>query len=184
MAEYLFQAVLLCAMMLLLKRFKIWYMFSFVTAVFYGICLDIFIRLVSPMTIVTLSSRLFFYVIGGSFCAMGVAFIFRTYIAPEVYELFVKEISSQYKIDIHRFKMVYDMMSCVVSIALSFTFFGWLQFEGIKWGTVILALVNGKTIGLFNHFFDRIFYYEDRLPFKRYFMGDAQDIMPERDVAS
>jgi uncharacterized membrane protein YczE len=184
MAEYLFQAILLIAMIMVLKRFKIWYMFSFITAVFYGICLDLFIRLVSPMTMVTFPSRLFFYVIGGGFCAMGIAFIFRTYIAPEVYELFVKEISSRYKIDIHRFKMIYDMMSCVVSIALSFVFFGWLQFEGVKWGTAILAVVNGKAIGLFNHLFDRMFYYEDGLPFRRFFTGGAEESMPERQIVS
>ena len=41
MAEYCFQAVLLLAMCLLL-RFRVSYLFSFVTAVVYGFALDAF----------------------------------------------------------------------------------------------------------------------------------------------
>ncbi|WP_308594125.1 DUF6198 family protein [uncultured Gemmiger sp.] len=40
MAEYCLQAVLLLAMSLLLRRFRISYLFSFITAVVYGIVLD------------------------------------------------------------------------------------------------------------------------------------------------
>lgn len=40
MAEYLLQGLLLVAMMLLLRRFRMSYLFSFVTAVFYGLLLD------------------------------------------------------------------------------------------------------------------------------------------------
>ena len=41
MAEYSFQAVLLIAMCLVLRRFRVSYLFSFVTAVFYGVILDL-----------------------------------------------------------------------------------------------------------------------------------------------
>jgi uncharacterized membrane protein YczE len=40
MAEYTLQAVLLLVLVLLLRRFKLSYLFSFVTAVFYGLLLD------------------------------------------------------------------------------------------------------------------------------------------------
>lgn len=42
MAEYCLQAVLLLAMCLLLRRFRVSYLFSFVTAVVYGFMLDAF----------------------------------------------------------------------------------------------------------------------------------------------
>ena len=41
MAEYCLQAVLLLAMCLLLRRFRVSYLFSFVTAVVYGVVLDL-----------------------------------------------------------------------------------------------------------------------------------------------
>lgn len=56
---------------------------------------------------------------------------FYIYIAPEAYELFVKELSGKYGINIHRFKTGYDCGSCLVSIVLSF-FFGLWCFEGVK----------------------------------------------------
>ena len=40
MAEYTLQAVLLVAMMIILRKFKLSYLFSFVTAVVYGFTLD------------------------------------------------------------------------------------------------------------------------------------------------
>jgi hypothetical protein len=39
--------------------------------------------------------RMAFYVAGMLHCAVGVAFIFHTYLAQEVYELFVKEVSQE-----------------------------------------------------------------------------------------
>ena len=45
MAEYCLQAVLLLAMCLLLRRFRVSYLFSFVTAVVYGFVLDAFLLL-------------------------------------------------------------------------------------------------------------------------------------------
>ena len=45
MAEYCLQAVLLLAMCLLLRRFRVSYLFSFVTAVVYGFVLDAFMVL-------------------------------------------------------------------------------------------------------------------------------------------
>ena len=45
MAEYCLHAVLLLAMCLLLRRFRVSYLFSFVTAVVYGFVLDAFMVL-------------------------------------------------------------------------------------------------------------------------------------------
>ena len=59
-------------------------------------------------------------------CAAGVSAMFHTYISPEVYELFVKEVSARFGADINRFRTGYD---CV-----SFLAFGLWYFEGVKWG--------------------------------------------------
>ncbi|MBQ9166537.1 MAG: hypothetical protein IJX71_06415, partial [Oscillospiraceae bacterium] len=40
MAEYTFQALLLVVMVVVLRRFRVSYLFSFVTAVLYGLTLD------------------------------------------------------------------------------------------------------------------------------------------------
>ena len=120
MAEYTLQAVLLIIMALVLRRFKLSYLFSFVTAVIYGFILDLCMLLVSYVPMENMALRITYYTLGMVLCAIGIALFFHTYIAPEVYELFVKEVSSKYGVEIHRFKTGYDICSCLIGVILSF----------------------------------------------------------------
>jgi len=53
---------------------------------------------------------------------------------------------------------------------MSFAFFGFGVFEGIKWGTVICALINGKNIGFFCDLYTRYFDFVPRWPhLQKYF---------------
>ncbi len=165
MAEYTLQAVLLFVMMLVVRKAKVSYFFSIVTAVLYGFILDGAIAVVSLLPVNT-ALRVFFYIVGLLLSSMGVSFFFHTYIAPEVYELFVKEVSVKFEIDISKVKTVYDCASCVVSILLSFAFFGLWSFEGVKLGTVICALLNGTLIGVWNKACENIWDFKDRFDIK------------------
>lgn len=169
MAGYVFQAVLLLFMILLLRKFKTSYLFSFVTVVLYGIILDIFIFLLSPIPEDIIAIRAVCYVLGMLFTSAGVSMLFHTYISPEVYELFVKEISKRFGFTTHRFKTVYDCSSCLLSICMSFAFFGLGHFEGVKFGTIICALLNGWLIGRCSHLFNKFFTTVDLLPLRKFF---------------
>ncbi len=169
MAEYTFQALLLVVMMVVLRRFRISYLFSFVTAVVYGLTLDGAIGLVGLFPGESFPLRLAFFLLGMLFCSIGVSFFFHTYISPEVYELFVKELSAKYGFQIHKCKTVYDCASCLLGVVLSFVFFGFGVFEGVKWGTIFCALVNGWLIGQCSGIFERIWQFEDRWALRRYF---------------
>lgn len=171
MAEYTLQAVLLLAMCLVLRRFRLGYLFSFVTAVLYGFTLDGMMLLVGLLPNGTFWVRAAWYVIGVLICSLGVAFLFRTYIAPEVYELFVKELSQKHGRKIHRVKTVYDIVSCLVGVILSFAFFGWWHFEGVKWGTILCALINGPLIGLIGRGLDRLFTFRDAFALRDRFVS-------------
>lgn len=162
MAEYSLQAVLLLAMMVLLHRAKPGYIFSFVTAFVYGLLLDVFLSLLRFPGIELPGIRIVFYVLGFLITAFAVSCMFHTYLAPAVYELFVREVSSAKKRNITRFKTCYDLISLLVAVALSFCFFGPGHFEGIRLGTVLVALLNGKTIGLFTRLLERHFVFRDR----------------------
>ena len=169
MAEYMLQGTLLLAMILLMRRFRISYLFSFATAVIYGFTLDGAMFVVAQLPGMGMAARAAFYVVGFLGCALGVSLLFHTYISPEVYELWVKEMSSRRGIDIHKYKTGYDCVSCLVGIALSFLFFGFGCFEGVKLGTIICALVNGYTIGLFARALEKIWDFRDGLSLRRYF---------------
>ena len=171
MAEYTLQAILLLLTVLCLRKFRLSYLFSFVTAVFYGMVLDLGMWLLDFIPYNGLPIRVGNYLIGIFFCALGVSLLFHTYIAPEVYELFVKEISAKYGFDINKTKTVYDCASCVVSVLLSFAFFGFLHFEGVKWGTILVAPINGFLIGLCSKWMDKRFDWVDTLPLRTFFEG-------------
>ena len=169
MAEYTLQAVLLIIMALVVRRFKLSYLFSFVTAVIYGFILDLCMLLVSYVPMENMALRITYYTLGMVLCAIGIALFFHTYIAPEVYELFVKEVSSKYGVEIHRLKTGYDICSCLIGVILSFIFFGFGVFRGVKWGTIICAMINGTLIGLCSKFLEQRFEFKDGLGLRKYF---------------
>lgn len=162
-AEYCFQAVLLIVIGLLLRKFKPIYLFSFGTTLIYGLILDLCVRLVGLVGNIGMGGRVAFYCVGLLFCAVGISLLFHTYIAPEAYELFVKEVSAHYQKEIHTVKTVYDCSSCVLSIVMSFAFFGFGHFEGVKFGTIICAVVNGWLIKRISIILERHFDFKDRL---------------------
>ena len=168
-AEYCLQAALLIVLCLALRRFKVSYLFSFVTAVIYGFTLDGCMALIALIPGEGFAFRLLFYALGLIVCAVGVSLLFHTYIAPEVYELFVKEVAAKSGAEIHRVKTIYDCCSCAVGMALSFAFFGLWHFEGVKLGTIFCALVNGATIGVCSRFLESRFVFEDKLDLRKNF---------------
>jgi len=169
MAEYLMQFVLLLLMFLVLRRVRLSYFFSFITALAYGIILDSFMLLCGCMGELSLGGRSACYIIGMVFSSLGVAFIFHTYIAPEVYELFVKEVSAKWNLPLTKCKTVYDCISCVFAVALSFLFFGFGHFEGVKWGTIVCALLNGAMIGVMSSVIEKLWDFKDGMKFRKFF---------------
>lgn len=154
MAEYCLQAFLLILTGVILRRFKLSFLFSFVTAVVYGMILDLFMWLGGYLPQGDLVFRIVYFLIGMVLGSLGVAFLFHTYVAPEAYELLVKEVSASLNKKISVVKTIYDCSSCLVAIILSFCFFGFGKFEGVKVGTIICALVNGWMIGQFSRYLE------------------------------
>lgn len=169
MAEYCLQATLLVIMSIVLRRFKPMYLFSFCTAVIYGFVLDLCIRAVSYIPNDGILYQAVFYIVGIFLCAVGVAMLFHTYIAPEAYELLVKEVSARFDKNIAVTKTVYDCCSCITAVVMSFSFFGLWHFEGVKLGTIICAMINGWLIGRIGAFLEKRFEFRDSLPLRRFF---------------
>lgn len=168
-AEYTLQAVLIILLSVIVRRFKVSYLFSFVTAVIYGYILDLFLLIIPTAPADNWALRIAFFIIGEICCAIGVSMMFRTYISPEAYELFVAQVAAKFRLRTERVKIVYDCVSCAVGIMLSFIFFGMWTFVGVGWGTIVCALTNGVIIGLFSGLWDRLFVFRDGLKLRRLF---------------
>ena len=168
MMVYTVQALLIVGLGIVLGRFKLSYLFVFCTAVIYGFMLDGMMLLVAMLP-ATLIWRMVWYVLGMVLCSAGVAMMFHTYFSPEAYELVVKEVAAKRGASVGRVKTIYDVTSCLVSIILSFVFFGLWHFEGVKLGTVFCALINGWMIGKLSAWYDTVFEFKDRLKLRKYF---------------
>ena len=174
-AEYLFQGALLVLMCAVLRRFRWQYLLSFVTAVIYGYVFDLMLFLTGHLPSDTMIARILLFAWGTLCISISVALFVRTYLAPEVYELFVREYAAVYKKPFGAVKLTYDCVSCIFSILLSVVLFGAGVFadfsfaalgqaildgyvlEGIGIGTVAAALVNGPMITLCGRILDRYF---------------------------
>ncbi len=168
-AEYIFQGVLVLLTVIVMRRFRLSYLFSFVTAVLYGTLLDLAMTLIAPLPDADFSVRLLWYILGTVFCSLAVSLFFHTYISPEAYELIVKEIAAKFSFNINKVKTSYDCISTLLGIIMSFAFFGFGVFEGVKLGTVICAFINGFLIGKFSDLLEKKFDFRNRFDLEKYF---------------
>lgn len=169
-AEYVFQGVLVLVTIALVRKFKLSYLFSFVTAIIYGTLLDGAMAAIAGLPDNTFLIRVVWYVLGTVLCSFSVSLFFHTYLSPEAYELIVKQIAGKWGYDINKVKTAYDCFSTVLGIVLSFCFFGFGVFKGVKSGTVLCALINGFLISRFTKLLERHFEFCNKLNIERYFL--------------
>ena len=159
-AEYFTQGFLLIVTCLVVRRFKLSYLFAFVTALLYGTTLDIWMNIIEPIVATDIFVRSGCFAVGFLLVSSGVALMFHSYLSPAVYELFVKEVSKKFNIKISKFKTIFDLCCCVVALAMTFIFFGSLQ--GIGVGSIFCALLFGTTIGMFGNLFEKFIDFSPR----------------------
>ncbi|MBR2334025.1 MAG: hypothetical protein IKA59_01645 [Clostridia bacterium] len=166
--EYMVQFVILLLTCAICKKFDWKYIFSFLTAVIYGLILNMWMAIFSNVTFNELWLRWIMFFVGNTCVCIGVALFFRTYMPHEAYELIVTEITKTYKFKAANVKWVYDIASLVVSLILALSLFGdvttfeWgkiyeQSFHFIGLGTIIAAFISAPIINLFGKLFEYIF---------------------------
>ena len=168
MIEYLVQGVLLILMCLAVRRFDWKYLLSFAVAVIYGYSIDFALWVLSDLSFDTVLMRWIMLIVGDTLTAFGVACFFRTYMPLQVYELFVAELSSRYKLNITRVKLFFDLALLVLSVTLALTLFDdkasfdWSKiyyqcYHNIGLGTIVTAFINAPIIAASGKLIDKIF---------------------------
>ncbi|MBE6882242.1 MAG: hypothetical protein E7489_04475 [Ruminococcaceae bacterium] len=160
--DYSFQGIVILLAAVLVKKFRLSYLFSFATAVISGFTIDFFFWLFEFFPAEGIFIRAFFFCASLISCAFGVACIFHSYFPPAGHELFVKEFSIHFGKDMHKVKTIYDIVFCFLSVFLNLVLFG--GFVGIGIGTVITAFINGPLIGKFTHLIEKHFEFKAALP--------------------
>ena len=159
-AEYILQGLLFILFCILIKKVKLLYFFSFITAVFYGLVLDLLrflIPFLNPNVIspesIDFVVRILYLASGIILTSLSIALLFKVYLYPQVYDFFVKKVSDKFGKKISSFKIVFDFSFLALSILMTLILFG--EIRGIGIGTLVMTLINGFTIGIFTKLLDR-----------------------------
>lgn len=167
--EMILETLVIIITCIILKRFKFGFLFSILAGIIYGTFLDMWIFILGNVEFISFISRLIMFSLSQIATAYGVALLFKSYFPPAAYDFFVKEVSNYFNIKIPVYKTGFDVLFCIISIMLSFLIFGFGHFEGIKGGTIIIALVNGTTIGIATKHIDKFFDFYDMYGLRRVF---------------
>ena len=160
-AEYVIQAGLFIIFCIVMRGFRAVYLSSFVTCLIYGAALDLwrcipfFNPNVTPPGSMSMPIRILLFILGVLLTSFSVAMFYKTYLYPQVYDFFVKGVSGKFGIKLSRFKTCFDLSCLAVAAIMSLAFFR--RFEGIGWGTLVIASINGTIIGFFCRLFDKYF---------------------------
>lgn len=165
--EYIVQGILLVLFCIILKKVKPLFLTSFVTTLIYGAALDLWLYIVPAFNPNLTSAedlamwvRIVFYILGTLGTTLGVAMFFKTYLYPEVYDLFVKGIVEAKGFNFQKFKTCFDLSFLVIAVVMSLAFFG--KFHGIGIGTVVMAVINGTLINFWSNMMDKHLFIKPR----------------------
>ena len=168
MTEYIIQGLMLILLCLVVRRFDWRYLLAFAVAVLYGYTLNFFLWLLGGVTFDEIWLRWVMLIVGDTVTALGVACFFRTYMPLQVYELFVAEVASRFRLNIHCVKLCFDMTLLALSVLLAVTLFGdvatfdwstigYTSFHSIGLGTILTTLIKSPIIALMSKLIDRVF---------------------------
>lgn len=166
--EYLLQGIILVILFIVIRRFNWRYLLAFAVAVLYGYVLNFFLWLLGGEPFNTIWLRWVMLIVGDVIIAFGVACFFRTYMPLQVHELFVAAVSERFKLNIARFKLIFDISLLVISVTLACTLFGdvttfdwstigYSSFHSIGLGTFVTTVINSPLISLMGKLIDRVF---------------------------
>lgn len=158
-SEYIFQIFLIVLTIIVCRKFKLKYILSFLTAILSGFALDFWFFLLGGNSMYeSLPVRIIAFIAGECITTLAIAFFFRTTLPVQGYELLVSEISSSFKLDINKVKLVNDISYFVLSILLALILNQSLQ--GIGVGTIIITLINAPLIAFFGKILDKLFIFD------------------------
>ncbi|MBQ8177560.1 MAG: hypothetical protein IJ033_00045 [Clostridia bacterium] len=173
--EYLVQAFFAILLCIVVLKVKISYALTIVVGVIYGYVLDMWLLILGPEPFQQVWLRYVMLIVGDISTAIGVACFFRTYLPIQSYDIFVKDLSLRFKLNINIVKPIYDFSLLAISLVLAFTLFGdvkefdWSKiyktsFHCLGLGTIITTVINSPLITLMGKIFDKILGTEPLLP--------------------
>ena len=151
--NYLMQGAVFLLTIIVLRRVKIRYLLSFLTAVIFGFTIDFFGMLMRGIQLVGHPERMLFFVLSILVIAGGLVFFYKSNMPILPFDIFVKEVSAAKEIEVSRFKLRFDLAMCSIAVVMSFLLLG--ELRGVSIGTLLSALLIGPVLGRMMVIFDR-----------------------------
>lgn len=162
-AQYLFEGSMLLVMCVLIGRFRLRFLLSFLSGVIYGVVLDLWLLVMGGNgQYVSMVARVMSFAAGIGCISLAVAFMFRTYLPPQIPELFVMRVADRFRAEQPRIKLVLDLSCLALSFILALALTG--KLTGIGVGTVVIAVANAPLIRLWSKPVDKFFSFEPMFP--------------------
>lgn len=166
-AEWIIQAFFLALMCVIVRKFKVMYLASFLSAFIYGLILDFARWCTDLIPFDGVAARTVYFILGICLTSFSVSMFFNTYLPPCAYDYFVRTVGTVKNLNMRRWKTCYDASMLVVSVALSLILFK--KLIGVNFGTVIIVAVNGSLISFISKFMNKRFEFYDRFKLRKFF---------------
>ena len=154
-AEYFWEALILAVTCIIIRKAKVKYLLSFITAVICGLEIDACLFVLGGNGVYSsLTARITSFACGTIICAFGVACYFRTNLPLQVYELTVTEIAKNFNIPNSKVKLGFDISMLAICILMTLILNH--SFAGIGIGTFIITAVNAPLISIFGKLLDKV----------------------------
>ena len=161
MAEWGIQGTVFVLGCVLIRRFSVPMLLSFLVAAINGAVLDLMLKIFAFVNPIGFAARLIVWFVGLILLALGIAFAFRSYLPCQMHEMFVKTVSDERGWNRDKCKIAYDWVFLALSLSLSLLFFR--RLVGIGIGTVLATFFTGPLIVLWGKGLDKWFNFEPAL---------------------
>lgn len=148
---YIFQGLLICALMLMRRKFIPAYLFSFVVGFAFGEMMDVHELWINQLPL-NFPLRIFYFVLSYLILCFGIALSNRCKLPIIPTDLFPRELMDITKQPYSRVKISYDVTCLAITTCMTFFFLGHISGLGIAlcwlpllWGKVLHWLVNRST---------------------------------------
>ena len=149
---YIFQGLLVLALMILRKKFVVQYLFSFVVGFVFGELLDVHELWINVLP-TAIGWRIFYFIASYILICIGIAISNRCKMPIVPTDLFPRELSQITSVAYPKIKISFDVICLIVTAAL--TGFGLGHIKGLGIGTVVAAFTMGKGVGIAGNWLDK-----------------------------
>lgn len=167
--ELFIQLILILLTFAVMGRIRLRLFLSLLSGSVYALFLDLWRAVipalnpaVTPAGAFSLPVRLLLFLLGVGLVMLSVAVFFRSYIYPQSYDLFVRELCRKYGFPKSKAKTGFDCSFLILGIVLSLVFFSRIQAIGV--GTVVLSLCGGSILGLCDRLLTRTTQFKPLFP--------------------